>query len=88
MTARTKTTVEIWDRCECGRGLRSLVEATRGVCASCYWQQAPADTKQALSKLVSFAFKPTTEAEKDSAVKDAMEKLRRDEAESHYTPIP
>lgn len=78
MAERTKQTAEIWDRCECGKVLHSILEAMRGECASCHWAKAPSDTKKAMKKLLSAAFTPTTDAEKDQVVKDAMDKLWRD----------
>jgi hypothetical protein len=36
------------------------------------------DTKKAMNRLIASAFNNSTEAEKDAAVRDAMDKLRRD----------
>ena len=76
MSERTKKTIEVWDRCECGRILHSISEGQRGLCSSCWVASMPKDTKASLNRLISMAFKPATDAEKDAAVKDAMDRLR------------
>jgi hypothetical protein len=39
----------------------------------------PKDTKAALNRLISAAFRPTTDDEKGTLVEQAIEKLSRDE---------
>lgn len=79
MKERTQRTVRVWNRCECGRTLLGLGEAIRGQCASCYMKTIPTDTKQALGRLLAAAFKPTSNAEKDRLVDDALNKIKRDQ---------
>lgn len=79
MTTRSKKTIEIWDRCECGKVLHSILEGTRGTCSSCWYAAMPSDTKKSLDKLISAAFRPSTESERDGLVDDSMAKLKRDE---------
>lgn len=77
-------TITVHDRCTtdgCGRVLHSIAEGERGQCSSCWVKNMPADTRRALHKVIASAFKPTTDAEKDEAVTDAMAKLRRDRGE-------
>lgn len=80
MSERAKRTVEIWDRCECGKTLHSIAEGVRGLCSTCWFKDMPADTRASLKKLIAAAFKPTTEAEKHQVIDDAMSKVGRDEA--------
>lgn len=75
---RTKRTIEIWDRCECGKTLHSIAEGQRGVCGPCWVKAMPRDTKEALDRLIASAFKPTSEADRGRLVDDAMAKLDRD----------
>ncbi len=79
MGERTKQTIEIWDRCECGRVLHSVAEATRGTCSSCWFKTMPGDTKRAMNRLVASAFNKANDSQKDAAIAEAMEKLNRDE---------
>ena len=75
----TTRLVEIHDKCtECGRVLLSIKEGESGKCSSCWFKTIPKDTKSALNKLIAAAFKPTSEAEKDALVDEALEKLKRD----------
>lgn len=76
---RAKRTIEVWDRCECGRLLTSIAEGERGTCAGCWMKSMPADTKRSLNKLIGAAFRPTSDKEKDALIGDAMENLNRDE---------
>lgn len=78
-TNRTKQTIEIWDRCECGDALHSISEGKRGTCAKCWLKSMPSDTKRSLNKLISAAFKPTSDTEKDKLIDDTMGKLNRDD---------
>lgn len=78
MTERTKRTIEIWDKCECGNVLHSIVEGERGTCGSCWLKAMPADTKRTLNKLLAAAFKPTSAEEVKGIIDDAFEKLDRD----------
>lgn len=73
--------ITIHDRCttpQCGKVLHSIREGESGLCAACAFKAMPDDTKRAMNRLLSLAFKPATDAEKDAAVKDAMEKVKRD----------
>ena len=75
-------TTTVYDRCTrdgCSRTLHSLREAENGVCSSCWVKEMPADTKKALNKLIAAAFNGSTIEQKDVAVQDAMDKLKRDE---------
>lgn len=77
-------TITIHDRCTtaaCGRVLHSIKEGESGLCASCWVKAMPPDTRTAMNRLIAAAFKPTTDAEKDAAVDDALAKLRRDNGE-------
>lgn len=76
MTERTKRTIEIWDQCECGNVLHSIVEGERGTCGSCWIKAMPADTKCALNKLIAAAFKTSEVA--GAIIDEAFEKLDRD----------
>lgn len=80
MAERSKRTIEVWDRCECGKVLHSISEGERGMCSSCWMQRMPSDTKDAIKKLVAAAFRPTSEEDKGKLVDSAMEKLKRDES--------
>lgn len=73
---RTKTTIEVWNRCECGRVLHSIREGQRGLCASCWFSAMPKETKDSVNRLISMAFNPATDAEKAAAVKDVLDKLK------------
>jgi hypothetical protein len=42
----------------------------------------PADTIGSLTRLIATALKSSTQAERDSAVQDAMEKIKRDELQA------
>jgi hypothetical protein len=75
---RTKHTIEVWNICTCGRKLFSMAEGKRGTCSSCWFKAMPADTKSAMNKLLAAVFKPTSDAEKDKLIDDAMTKLDRD----------
>lgn len=77
-TERTQRTITVWDWCECGSLLHSMAEGVRGTCATCWVKAMPSDTKKALNKMISAAFKPTTEEEKSNLVDSAFEKLDRD----------
>lgn len=81
---RQKETIEVWNVCECGRILHSMVEGQRGTCSSCWFRSMPKDTKAAMNKMIGAAFRdePATEEEKSDLIDDAFEKLKRDEASS------
>lgn len=84
---RKKETIEVWNVCECGRTLHSMHEGKRGQCASCWMKTMPSDTKTAMNKLISAAFrkeKPTA-SERDALIDDAMAKLKRDEKSTDGT---
>jgi hypothetical protein len=76
-----KKVVVINDRCQtpdCNRVLLGVMEAVRGECSSCWYKRTPPEEKRALGRLVSLAFMPATDAEKDEAVADAMRHVRAD----------
>ncbi len=78
---RQQRTVTIWDKCECGKTLMSLAEAERGSCSSCWFAKLRPDTKAAMNRMISAAFRPqneTTESEKGDLIDDAFGKLNRD----------
>lgn len=75
---RVKRTIEVYDRCECGKALHSIQEGERGTCAACWFKTIPQDTKASLNRLISAALHGTTKQEKESLVDDAMQKLHRD----------
>ena len=75
---RTKRTIEIWDKCECGKTLHSISEGERGICCTCWVKSMPADTKKSLNRLIAAAFKPTSEDEKNKLIDEAIDKLNRD----------
>lgn len=81
MTERTKRTIEIWDQCECGNVLHSIVEGERGTCGSCWIKAMPADTKLALNKLIAAAFTPMTPEAVSAIIDDAFEKVDRDRSQ-------
>lgn len=81
MTERTKRTIEIWDKCECGNILHSIIEGKRGTCGSCWIKAMPADTKVALNKLIAAAFKSTTANAVSEIIDKAFEKLDRDRSQ-------
>lgn len=75
-------TITIHDRCTtagCGRVLHSIAEGERGTCSSCWFKAMPPDTKKAMDRLVASAFNGATEEQKNMAVDEAMNKLKRDE---------
>lgn len=81
----TTRMVEIHDRCTtvgCGKVLHSIREGESGLCGACAFKLIPTDTKRAINRLLSSAFNGSSEAEKDAAVKEAMEKVKRDEVKS------
>lgn len=82
MVERSKRTVEIWDRCECGKTLHSISEGVRGTCSTCWFKTIPSDTKKSLNRLIAAAFNGSTDAEKDAAIKDALQKFDRDNPET------
>lgn len=74
-------TITIHDRCtvpECNKVLHTIREGESGLCAACGFKRMPADTKAAMNKLLASAFNGATDAQKDAAVKEAMEKVNRD----------
>lgn len=77
---RAKTTVEVWNVCECGRILHSLSEAQRGTCSSCWVRTMPADTKRAMNRLIASVFNGEAKDDKRARelIDDAMSKLDRD----------
>jgi hypothetical protein len=75
---RKKETIEVWNICECGKLLLSVSEAKRGTCASCWFQTLGEKTKKALNKVVSMAFTPTTEEEREEAIGKALEQLEEE----------
>lgn len=76
---REQNPVDLWNICECGAILHSIVEGKRGSCGRCWIKSMPSDTKSAMNRLIAAAFNPTTESEKGELVNDALEKLRRDD---------
>jgi hypothetical protein len=78
---RPQRSILIYDQCTCGRRLFSILEATRGICASCFVKGMPSDTQKALKKMILSALKPTSEAERTQLFQDALEKIKRDENE-------
>lgn len=75
-------TITVYDRCTtpgCDRVLHSISEGERGQCSSCWFKAMPADTRKAMNKLIASAFNGAGEAERDAAVYEAMDKLKRDE---------
>lgn len=77
---REKRTTEVWNVCECGRILHSLHEAERGECSGCWVAKMPADTKNAMNKLLASAFNGLAKDESKIGpiIDDAMSKLDRD----------
>jgi len=78
-------TIVVHDRCtvpQCNRVLHSIKEGESGLCSTCWFKKMPQDTKDAMKKLLASAFNDSTDAEKDQAVKTAMEKIRRDQGEA------
>lgn len=81
MTERTKRTIEIWDQCECGNILHSIVEGERWTCGSCWIKAMPADTKRALNKMIAAAFTPMTPEAVSAIIDEAFEKVDRDRSQ-------
>lgn len=78
---REKKTIEVWNICECGEVLHSIIEGTRGKCGGCWLKDMPKVTKAAMNRLIAAAFKPTTDDEKAKLVEEALDKLDRDNKE-------
>ncbi|MCE9560422.1 MAG: hypothetical protein K8U57_00045 [Planctomycetes bacterium] len=72
-------TITVHDRCTtptCNRVLHSISEGERGLCSSCWFKQLPDDKRKAMNRLLAAAFNGSTDAQKDAAAKDAMDKFR------------
>lgn len=78
MSDRKKENIAIWNVCECGRGLHSIAEGIRGTCSSCWVKSMPSDTKLALNRLISAAFKGQDSKDAPELIEDVMKKLKRD----------
>jgi hypothetical protein len=76
---RTKRTIEVWDRCECGRVLHSISEGERGTCATCWFKAMPQSTKTALNRLIACAFDGSPGGQKDTAIQAAFAALKAKE---------
>jgi len=76
---RKKEQLEIWNVCICGKVLHSISEGKRGTCATCWFKSLGDETKKALNRVVGMAFKPTTEKEREDAVNEALETLKKEE---------
>jgi hypothetical protein len=75
-------TITVHDRCTtegCGKILFSISEGEGGICASCWVAKMPADTKQALKRIVAAALKISSKDEIEAAMDDAVAKLKRDD---------
>lgn len=83
-------TITIHDKCTvdgCGKTLHSIKEGERGTCSSCWFKAMPASTKNSLNRLIASAFNGSSEAEKDAAVKDAINALKKEREEDAHTKI-
>lgn len=77
---RVPRTIIVWDNCECGEVLYTLIEAERGSCAKCWFKAMPADTKEAMNQILVASLGPKkSEAERLKLIADAEEKLKRDQ---------
>ena len=71
-------TVIIHDRCtneDCGRVLHSIREGESGLCSSCWVKGLKPETRTALNKLISAAFKPTIAEKKGDLIDNAIKAL-------------
>jgi len=74
-------TVTIWDRCRtegCNRVLHSIHEGERGLCSSCWFKSKSPGYRKAMNSLLAVAFRPSTDAEKNTAIDNAMAKMREE----------